>query len=105
VQKVGATAQAIHGELTTSEFRKVIKRDKSHYPELKDDKYFDSWNQNFVATVYTHHTQKVLDESYKLKTAAERDLFDQMQFCMYLVLQEKLKSEKGRSLVNDYENT
>jgi hypothetical protein len=98
-------ASVSNGELTASEFRKGIKRDKSHYTELKDDKYFDSWNQNFVATAYTHHTQKVLDENYKPKSAAERDLFDEMQYFMFSVLQEKLKSEKGRSLVNDYENT
>jgi hypothetical protein len=54
-----------------------------HYAELKDDEYFDSWNQNFVATAYTHHTQKVLDENYKPKTAAEHDLFDEMQFFMF----------------------
>jgi hypothetical protein len=59
---------------------------------------------NFVATAYTHHTQKVLDENNKPKTAAWHDHFDEMQFFMFLVLQEKLKSEKGPSLVNDYEN-
>jgi hypothetical protein len=47
---------------------------------IKDDKLFDSWNQSVVATAYMHHTQKVLDENYKPKSAAERDLFDEMQF-------------------------
>jgi hypothetical protein len=29
-------------ELTASEFRRCVKRDKNHYMELKDDKYFNS---------------------------------------------------------------
>ena len=30
--------------LTAQEFRKSVKRDKSHYSDLKDDKHFNSWN-------------------------------------------------------------
>jgi hypothetical protein len=71
----------------------------------KNDKNFDSWNQNFVATAFTHYTQKALDKNYKPWIAAEHDLFNEMQFFMFLVLEEKLKLEKVQSLVNDYENS
>ena len=47
------------GEMTVQEFRRGVKRDKLHYVDLKDDKYFTSWNCGFVATAYMHHTQLV----------------------------------------------
>ena len=46
--------------LTAQEFRKSVKRDKSHYSDLKDDKHFNSWNRGFVATAHMHHTHLVL---------------------------------------------
>ena len=52
------------GGLTAQEFRRGIKRDKSHYEDLKDDKYFNSWNRGFVATARMHHTYFILDEKY-----------------------------------------
>jgi hypothetical protein len=32
-------------------------------------------------------------------------MFQEMQFFMYSVFEEKLKSDKGKSLVQDYEDT
>jgi hypothetical protein len=49
-------------DLTALEFRKGVRRDKPHYTDLKDDKYFTTWNRGFVATAHTHHIHQVLDE-------------------------------------------
>jgi hypothetical protein len=40
-----------------------VKCDKAHYPNLKNDKYFSTWNQGFIATAHMQHTQHVLDET------------------------------------------
>ena len=42
--------------VTVQEFRRGVKRDKTHYEDLKDDKYFSSWDHEFVATLHMHHT-------------------------------------------------
>ena len=92
-------------ELTVQEFRKSVKRDKTHYNDLKEDKYFNSWNRGFVATAHMHHTQLVLDENYIPKTDIEKGLFQEMQVFMYAVLEDHLKTDKGKSLVSEYELT
>ena len=45
--------------LTVQEFRCGVKRDKTHYENLKDDKYFNTWNRGFVATAHMHHPKRV----------------------------------------------
>jgi hypothetical protein len=61
-QMVAPSTYGPHDDLTVQEFRRGIKRDKTHYEDLKDDKYFNSWNRGFVATAHMHHTHTVLDE-------------------------------------------
>jgi hypothetical protein len=92
-------------ELTVQEFRRGVKRDKSHYEDLKDDKFFNTWNRGFVATAHMHHTQLVLDEGYIPKTMTEIHVFKEMQTFMYAVLEDHLKTDKGKSLVSHYELT
>jgi hypothetical protein len=64
--------------LTAQEFRCGVKRDKTHYDDLKDDKYFNSWNRGFVATAHMHHTHLMLDESYIPRTAVEIKTFKEI---------------------------
>jgi hypothetical protein len=45
--------------------------DKMHYEDLKDDKFFNSWNLGFVAMAHMYHTQYVLDENYTPKNEIE----------------------------------
>ena len=71
---VAATSGAIVGAmdtLTVQEFRRGVKRDKTHYEDLKDDKYFSSWDRGFVATARMHHTNLILDEAYTPKDDME----------------------------------
>ena len=91
--------------LTAQEFRKSVKRDKSHYSDLKDDKHFNSWNRGFVATAHMHHTHLVLDPSYVPKTIEESAVFAEMQTFMYAVFEEHLKTDTGKSLVSSFEAT
>ena len=100
-----ATVSSMTDELTAAEFRKGVKRDKSHYSNLKDDKHFNSWNRGFVATAHMHHTHLVLDEDYVPRTTTELTLFKEMQVFMYAVFEEHLKTDTGKSLVSKYEAT
>jgi hypothetical protein len=72
---------------------------------LKEDKYFNSWNRGFVATAHMHHTHLILDEGYNPTTVVEKALFQEMQVFMYAVLEEHLKTDKGKSLVSENEST
>jgi hypothetical protein len=91
--------------LTAQEFRRGVKRDKTHYADLKDDKYFNTWNRGFVATAHMHHTQHVLDEKYIPTTEIDIAVFKEMQTFMYAVLEDHLKTDKGKSLVSQFEST
>jgi hypothetical protein len=92
------------GELTAFEFWRGIKRDKTLYEKLKDGKHHNTWNRGFVSTAFIHHTQFVLDGDYVPVTPTEVGLFREMQIFMYAVLEEKLNTDKGRSLVSAYKS-
>jgi hypothetical protein len=92
-------------DLTALEFRKGVRRDKTHYTDLKDDKYFTTCNCGFVATAHMHHTHQVLDEVYVPISETEVSVFKEQQTFMYAVLEEHLKSDKGKSLVSQFEAT
>jgi hypothetical protein len=50
-----------------------------------------------------HQTDLVLHEKYIPKTDFEKALFKEMQTFMYAVLEEHLKTDKGKPLVSHYE--
>ena len=50
-----------------------------------------------------HHTHLVLDENYIPKNDEEKAVFQEMQIIMYAVMEEHLKTDKGKSLVSKYE--
>jgi hypothetical protein len=85
------------------EFRRGVKRDKAHYENHKDDKYFNSWNRGFVATARMHHSDLVLNEKYIPKNDDEKVVFKDMRTFMYAVFEEHLKTSKGKLLVSQYE--
>jgi hypothetical protein len=89
--------------LAVQEFRRGSKRDKTYYEDLKDDKFFNTWNRGFIATAYMHQTDLVLDEKYIPKTDAEKALFKEMQTFMYAVIEDHLKTDKDKLLVSHYE--
>jgi hypothetical protein len=91
--------------LTAQEFRRGVKRDKTHYETLKDNKHFNSWNRGFVATTHMHHTHLVLDEGYCPLNDVDVAVFKEMQTFMYAVLQTHLQTDKGKALVSQFEAT
>jgi actin-related protein len=87
------------------EFRRGVKRDKAHYENLKDYKYFNSWNRGFVATARMHHTYLVFNEKYIPKNDDEKVVFKEMQIFMYAVFEDHLKTSKVKLLLSQCEET
>jgi hypothetical protein len=50
-----------------------------------------------------HHTHLVLDETYVPKTDEEKSVFQEMQILMYAIMEQHLKTDKGKLLVSKYE--
>jgi hypothetical protein len=72
---------------------------------LKEEKKFNSWNRGFAETAHMQHTIFVLHAKYSPTNAADIALFKEMQTLMYAVLQEHVKTDKGKSLVSQFEAT
>ena len=70
--------------LTVQDFRRGVKRDKTHYEDLKDDKYFNSWNCGFVAYTHINQTHLVLDKSSVPKSDPTRRAELAKNFCLRL---------------------
>jgi hypothetical protein len=66
------------GEMTVQELQRGVRRNKAHYVDVKDDKYFNLWNRGFVATAYMYHTHLVLNKKYSPKTPNEIEVFQEI---------------------------
>jgi Reverse transcriptase (RNA-dependent DNA polymerase) len=87
------------------QFLKGIKRDKSQYPELKDDRSFDDWKRAFKAIAATHHIFNVFDEAYTPTNDAQQMLWREQQQFIYTVFNETLKTDVGKDLLKEHEPT
>ena len=88
-----------------SNFKKGVKRDKSHYKDFKHERYWDVWNRGFRATAKTHDLANILDNRYIPISQEDCDLFDEQQIFMYAVLEEHLLTDMGKTLVRKYEHS
>ena len=76
------------------DFRKGIKREKSHYSVLREEKQWDGWRRSTLATACSHGCQDVFDCTYQPTTAEERDVFNEKQkFAAVLKFQQLLLFE------------
>jgi hypothetical protein len=89
----------------TAEFRKGIKRDKSHYSKLKDEKNWDSWRRSTISTVYAHGCENILSGSYTPTSTDEILLFKEQNKFMYDVFNTILGTTMGQHFVTQHEST
>jgi len=59
----------------TYAFRKGIRRDKSHYSELKDEANWDEWKRATLSTASSHGVENIFNPNYKATNADEFGLF------------------------------
>lgn len=84
-------------------FRKGIKRDPSLFPTLKDEKFNDSWHRSFETQARAQDVYNVLDASYSPASQEEMELFTEQKKYVYAVLESKVLTDVGKSLVREHE--
>ena len=86
-------------------FKKGTKRDASVYPIFKNDKYYDTFQQSFLANLKAQGLYDVADPDHDPESGDiyEQELFKGKQSFVYSVLVTSLQTEKGRELVKEFE--
>ena len=77
--------------------RDSIKKDPNIYPELKNDKHYETWIASVQAFANLHGTSNVLDANYKPDTIWEVQAFEDQQAFMWSVAVTKITSPSGRT--------
>ena len=88
-----------------AEFRKGVKRDKSAYTVLKDERNWDSWRRRTVATMHSHGCQNITNPLYKPTSVDETLLLREQNNFMYDVFATILQTMMGGHYVQMYEET
>jgi hypothetical protein len=104
----GSSVSQSGGSRTTSEaenFKRGIKRDKSHYSVLSDEKQWDDWKRSTFATIFAHGCENVISPSYLPTTAEEILVFKEQCKFMYDVWNTILKTAMGKHCVRQHEAT
>ena len=89
---------------TLISFKRNIKRDKSQYNILCEDKQWDSWNRSTRATVQIHDCQKVFIETYIPQNKDKKELFLEKQKFIYSVFEDNIQTNMGKYLVRKIES-
>lgn len=84
---------------------KGIKRDPSLFPNLKDEKFHDSWHRSFENQMHAQGLHQVIDPTYNPTTLDEQAVFGLMQTFTYAVLEAKVLTTKGKEIVRQFELT
>ena len=84
-------------------FQKGIKREKSAYPSIKDERYFDVFNRSLYIIAKTNECSKVLDPNYTPGSEPEeQELFDAKQTFMISVFNTNLQTDMGKTIVRNH---
>ncbi|EEC43775.1 predicted protein [Phaeodactylum tricornutum CCAP 1055/1] len=82
------------------DFRRGVKCDKTHYPVLKDDKYWDNFYRLFVVTAVSHNVEKVLDPMYALTEPSDKALFEEQKKFVYSALEHTLQTDMASAKIS-----
>jgi hypothetical protein len=85
-------------------FRRAIKKDPSLFPTLKDDKYHDTWHRSFNTQAMAQDVSDILDQNYVPQSADDIALFTEKQKFVYAVLESKVLTDRGKSIIRDHEH-
>jgi hypothetical protein len=84
---------------------KGIKRDKTQYNPIKDDRDYFTWQQSFLAMARSHKIEEVFDPTFTPSTIEGIALFDEKKKFAYSVLDSVLLTDMGKTLVRKYQAT
>jgi hypothetical protein len=84
--------------------RRIFKRDKGHYNEIKDEKQWDEWKRATISTIYAHGIKNIISPAYIPITPDDIVLFNEQNKFMYDVFNTVLKSPMGKHFVRNHEN-
>ena len=84
-----------------NDFKRSIKRDETHYPELKD---WDKWIRSVLTRAKAHDIGEVFDPDYAPAEGDEeaKELFHQKQVFAMTVLNRCVQTEMGRHFVRQH---
>ena len=100
-KKSSTTSTAI----TSTDFKKSIKRDAGIYPELKDITHFNTWKVQFEALVAKDQLGHVIDATYSpLPGTDEAITFRLQQDFVFSVFASKLKAAEAKQIVLKHVN-
>jgi len=85
-------------------FKKSIKRDKSQYTALREDKQWDKWQRSTIATARSHNCEQIFDKGYVPQSIEDKETFIEKQKFMYAVFEEKLQTDMGKYYVRLHEH-
>jgi hypothetical protein len=71
---------------------------------LKDEKNNDQWHCTFTNMAQAQDLSDVLNPKYVPLTTAASDLFWQKQKFLYTILEAKVETAKGKSIIRHYES-
>jgi hypothetical protein len=82
--------------------RDSIKKDPNIYPELKNDKHYETWIASVQAYANLHVTTNVLDANYKPETIWDVQAFEDQQAFMWSVAITKINTPSGHTPLRNH---
>ena len=79
-----------------------IKRDQNLFSTLKDEKVNNNWHRSFEVQAGAQDVNDVLNPAYVPRTQEDKDLFAEKQKFMFAVLEAKVLTSKGKSIIRDH---
>ena len=84
-------------------FKRGIKRYISAYPNLKDEKYYESFKISVVVTARVHDCEEILQPTFRPRSDADSlELFRLKNDFMYSVFNKCLLSDMGKTIVRNH---
>jgi hypothetical protein len=104
VQKptITPTITGSNSRSAVADFKRGVKRDKAHYPVLKDDRYWDNFYRTFVVTAVSHNVDNVLNPAYSPIDNDEILLFREQKKFVYSALEHCLQTDMGKNIVREH---
>ena len=88
-----------------AEFRRGVKREKSAYAVLKDERAWNSWKRKTIATMNAHGCQNVANPNYQPNSLDESLLLREQNNFMYDVFATILQTTMGAHYIAVHEDS